>query len=173
MDIAQKVGQLCDNASVINHLLSGVIYDQMRWKPAPDRWSLLEVTNHLLDEEREDFRAAIRIIFSNPEHPWPSIDPMGWVSARSYNSKDPGDSLHDFLKERDDSLAWLKLLASPDWNTLHSGNGFGGAKMRAGDVIVSWVAHDYFHIRQITNLKWEYLTETSKPFSAGYAGSYS
>ncbi len=38
--------------------------------------------------------------------------------------------------------------------------------------MVSWVAHDFFHIRQITNLLWERLAQTAGPYSTAYAGPY-
>ncbi len=72
---------LAVNAGVIEKLTEGVTLEQSRWKPDPDRWSILEVINHLYDEEREDFRLHLDIMLNSPDQPWPSIDPMNWVTT--------------------------------------------------------------------------------------------
>ena len=74
------------------------------------------------------------------------------------------------IGERNKSLAWLRGLENPDLDTLHSGLGFKGKPLRAGDVLVGWVAHDLFHIRQLSLLRWEVLCRWSKPCSPEYSG---
>ena len=51
--------QLTQQAQTIRALVTGVSAEQARWKPTPEDWSLLEVINHLYDEEREDFRQRV------------------------------------------------------------------------------------------------------------------
>ena len=170
MEIARHIERLVTNAEVIRRLLSGVSGEQARWKPAPDRWSLLEVINHLCDEEREDFRTRLDLLLHQAERPWPPIDPLNWVTLREYNGRDPEPSLHAFLSERQQSVKWLKSLSHPAWQAAHSHPEAG--TIRAGDLMVSWVAHDFFHIRQITNLLWESLTAAAEPYSTSYAGPY-
>jgi len=41
------------------------------WKPAPGKWSILEVVNHLYDEEREDFRQRLELVLKDPALAWP------------------------------------------------------------------------------------------------------
>lgn len=36
--------------------------------------------------------------------------------------------------------------------------------------MLTWIAHDYFHIRKITRLRWEYLNEVGPPHRSDYAG---
>ena len=73
------------------------------------------MVNHLVDEEREDFRVRVDYILHHPGLPWPPINPKGWVTERLYNQRDLVQSVDDFLKERRKSLAWLKELDDPDW----------------------------------------------------------
>ena len=82
------VSRLSTNRSVFEALVSGVDSEQARWKPEPDKWSILEVINHLYDEEREDFRARLDILLFDPLKPLPAIDPRNWPRLRGYNSKD-------------------------------------------------------------------------------------
>ena len=49
------------NGDVFKYLYQSVSNEQARWKPGKDRWSILEVINHLFDEEREDFRNCARL----------------------------------------------------------------------------------------------------------------
>ena len=170
MNCDHAVSQLSLTPEIVGALMEGVSIEQARWKPATDRWSLLEVLGHLRDEEREDFREALRVILERPADPWPLIDPFGWVEARAYNAGDRADTLEDFLAERRRSLEWLSTLRGIDWDSVHTGSGPGDLVMRAGDVLASWAAHDLWHIRQIVDLRREYLAVALAPYSGRYAG---
>ena len=64
------------NAEVIANLTKSVPLEQARWRPSPADWSILEVINHLYDEEREDFRQRLDLLLFQPEADWPPIDPQ-------------------------------------------------------------------------------------------------
>ncbi|MBU1700388.1 MAG: DinB family protein [Candidatus Eisenbacteria bacterium] len=158
------------NADVIKHLVHGVPAAQAAWKPAPDKWSLLEVMVHLLDEEREDFRVRVDILLNRPGDPWPPINPTGWVTEREYAKRDLEVSLLEFLEERSHSVAWLRSLPSPAWDNFDKHPIAG--KITAGDIFSSWVAHDFLHIRQLTRLHFNYLQDQVDPHSLEYAGDW-
>jgi hypothetical protein len=44
--------------------------------------------------------------------------------------------------------------------------------IRAGDLLCSWLAHDFIHIRQINRLHYEYEANTCTDFSTAYAGNW-
>lgn len=111
-------------------------------------------------------------MIKDPAVDWPDIQPFDWVESRGYGKRDPSESIARFKNERRKSLDWLKRSAEPDLSVLHAGRRKFEEEIRTGDVIASWVAHDYFHIRQITNLKWEYLMKSARPYSCAYAGEY-
>jgi len=169
MDSIYLISQLEKNASRIGAFVEGVSLEQARWKPAPDSWSILEVINHLYDEEREDFRAHLTTILITPSSGWNPIDPPGWVVTRRYNEREPGSSLHNFLTERKGSLDWLRNLHSPDWNATHQAP---WGQIMAGDILASWAAHDLLHMRQFVELHWAFLLEKGKPFDVSYAGAW-
>ena len=168
MELGLLIVKLSRNATVFRELMAGLSEKQARWKPETDRWSLLEVINHLHDEEREDFRTRLDLVLHYPTREWPPIDPINWVTSRKYNQADVHQSSEDFLTEREWSLKWLGELSTFEWDAEHTGSVAG--TLRAGDLVVSWVAHDFFHIRQMTGLHWEYLNTASTPYSTEYAG---
>lgn len=42
--------------------------------------------------------------------------------------------------------------------------------MQAGTLLAVWLAHDWCHIRQISDLQYGYLEKVIKPFGLNYAG---
>jgi hypothetical protein len=169
MDIEYLAALMAENAERIRALVRGVSEQQARWRPDADSWSILEVVNHLLDEERRDFRVRLEYTLHRPGEPWPPIDPEGWVTEREYNQKELKASLDRFLAEREASLAWLRELAVPNWEATYE-TSFG--PMTAGDVFAAWVAHDLLHMRQLVELHWAYTTAELEPYRVDYAGTW-
>ena len=169
MNLDYFIDRFSQNRGVFESLVRDVRVEQDRWKPSADKWSILEVVNHLYDEEREDFRQRIELVLSNPAQAWPPIDPRGWVSTRGYNERELDPSLNNFLAEREKSLAWLRQLSEPNWPNSNEGpNG----TLTAGDLLASWLAHDFLHMRQLARLHWQYLGAIADPYQTTYAGSW-
>jgi hypothetical protein len=169
LSIAEVVTRLSQSAETIQSLVRHVPKDQALWKPSASEWSILEVVNHLTDEEREDFRTRFDLIVHDPNAAWPSIHPSAWVTERSYSTRDLAESVESFLLERDKSITWLKGLPSPDLEQVHvrpSGT------VRAGDLLASWVAHDLLHTRQLTRLQYQWLRFIVQPYELDYAGDW-
>ena len=163
------IQELSRNKTVFKELLSGLDKEFYLWKPKPEKWCLLEIICHLYDEEREDFRARTKHVLETPDEPMTPIDPAAWVIDRDYIGQDFESTLEKFLKERDDSIAWLNSLQSPNWDNTYQHPKVG--PLKAELFLVNWLAHDYMHIRQILNTKFGYLqTLTDKPLD--YAGNW-
>jgi len=158
------------NADVFAALVAGVGDEQARWKPAPEQWSILEVVNHLADEEVEDFRTRLDLTLHRPKEPWPRIDPQKWALERRYNERALDESIERFLALRRQSLTWLAALERPRWDQAHEHPRFG--PIRAGDLMISWVAHDHIHVRQINRLHREFLVASLPGNSPDYAGTW-
>jgi len=165
---AERLGR---TPAVVIVLTDRLPEELMRWKPAPARWSLLEVVNHLADEEVLDFRARIELTLRAPKEPWPSIDPQSWVVSRQYNDQSPKESLDRFLAERKKSLDWLRMLKDARWNNVHEHPKLG--TMSARMLLSNWVAHDLLHVRQIVRLHYDWLAERAAPIKLDYAGPWS
>lgn len=167
IDIATR---LAETSGAIAALVRGVDARQASWKPSPERWSILDVVNHLADEEVEDFRTRLRLVLTDRAAPWPPIDPPGWVTERRYADRDLAESLGRFLDEREQSLDWLRELAPPDWTLTHEHPVMG--PMTAGTIAASWMAHDLLHVRQITKLRYDHLAAQATPHRIAYAGTW-
>jgi hypothetical protein len=167
MDLENPITQMLRQAEGIGALVQGVSDRQAQWKPDPASWSILEVINHLVDEENEDFRARLDLVLHHPEGAWQSIDPERWVTERGYNQQGLDQSWEAFLTAREESVVWLKGLASPDWTAAYQAP-FG--RITAGDILAAWVAHDLLHLRQLVELHWAYLVARVEPYSVRYAG---
>lgn len=168
MNPAPLIGQLQRAPGVFGTLLDGLDHEAMRWRPAPDKWSALEVLCHLADEEREDFRLRLDLTLHDPERAWPGIDPKAWVVERAYQDRMPGDVLEDFMHERAKSLIWLGHLDAPGWDNVHQHPSLG--QIRAGDILASWAVHDLLHLRQLTALRYHRLAADAAPCRPDYAG---
>lgn len=169
MNTKALIGQLRSGGGVIAALYADLQHDELHWRPAPGKWSLLEVLCHLADEEREDFRTRLRLTLEQEGRAWPPNDPEGWVETRAYSERDPAEALSDFTGERAVSIAWLTDLTTPDWTVTHTHS--KGYVISAGDLLLSWVVHDAAHLRQIANLRLGHAEAMGKPFSSDYAGA--
>ncbi len=169
MNVEHLTARLAESAAAVRAVVAGITEEQARWKPDPESWSLLEVVNHLGDEEREDFRRRIDYTLHRPGETWPPIDPAGWVTARQYNERELEGSLAAFWSAREESLAWLRTLASPDWEATYAAP---WGEISAADLLASWVAHDLLHLRQLVELRWLLTTAELAPCNVEYAGAW-
>jgi hypothetical protein len=170
VEVSTAIQRFEHNLQAIHALVAGVDDRQARWKPAPDEWSILEVIHHLYDEEREDFRPRLDLTLHHPDLPWPPNDPVAKVAERRYNEQDLREILSAFQHERAASMAWLGTLHAPDWKRSHTLAQVG--TLRAGDLLVSWLAHDILHLRQLAELHYHYITHLAQPYEVDYAGEW-
>lgn len=170
MTRAHLRSRLAAGGNAITSLLDATQPGEERYSPAPDRWSLVEIVNHLADEEANDFRARLRSVVEDPGRDWSFFNPSSGVEDGSYASRDFGESVARWRRERAASLAWLDGLEEIDPAVRYAGARADEAGVCAGDLMSSWIAHDYFHLRQIARLRWDYLASDESPWSPGYAG---
>lgn len=169
MELESVIAALERNRKVFKETLADMPQILINWKANPKDWSLLEIICHLVDEEKEDFRARIEHAFKKPGTPLKPIDPAGWVKSRDYKEQDFEKKVQQFNKERQISIAWLKTTADSDWDNyvLHPEYGV----MPAHSFLYNWLAHDYHHIRQINRIKYHFLKLNSGD-SLEYAGNW-
>jgi hypothetical protein len=169
MDLQNARSQLKAQGQMVVALATGLTHEEARWKPNPVGWSILEVVNHLVDEEIYDFRAHLDHILHTPEQPWPKIDPQGWVTQRHYDQQNLDDTLLRFEAEREKSLSWLAGLPAPDWDAAVTQS---WGTLSAGDMLAAWLAHDLLHLRQLVDLRYKITKAANQPYQLDYAGKW-
>jgi hypothetical protein len=169
MIINNIMNSLSCNIEIFKNISSGYPEDFISWKPSPDKWCILEIINHLYDEEREDFRARLKNILEGSTE-WAPIKPAEWVTERKYIERNFGESLDNFILERNKSINWLKTINDSDLDKTVSHPKFGDFNAR--QMLACWLTHDMLHIRQILKLQYEYLESSIKPYTLDYAGGW-
>lgn len=149
--------------------VQGLTESEIRWKPESGAWSVLEIVCHVADEEIEDFRPRVLGTLTDPSKPWSPIDPEGVAVQRVYNDQQLSERIDQFDQERSRSVELLRSLADPEWDRSYEHFQFG--PIRAGDVMLSWVAHDMLHLRQIAKRRFELAAVAGSGFDTSYAGS--
>ncbi len=153
--------------------VAGLTDAEARHRPPSGAWSIIEIVNHLADEEEADFPVRLRLLLESPEQDWPPIDPEGWARERDYQSRDLAESLDRFAARRAERVAWLRSLESasppPDWSQTHTSK-FG--TMAAGEMLASWLAHDMLHLRQVAKRLYELAEVRAGGYSSAYAGGW-
>ncbi|HMN63127.1 MAG TPA: DinB family protein [Anaerolinea sp.] len=170
MDVQEMIGRLRANAEIIRTLVQPVSDEQANWKPDSQTWSLRETMEHVYNEERIDFRQHLMEMLSDPPLAWGALDGEGYLIV-----KDCRRALELFLKEREDSLVWLQGLGETDWTVKQDVTYDSVPEIythSAGDVLVSWVAHDFLHLRQMNELLYAWNVHQASPYSVRYAGEW-
>ena len=169
MQLEAVIAELERNRKVFWETLVHIPLELVNWKNEPKDWSLLEIICHLVDEEKEDFRARIDFTLREPYKSLKPIDPAGWVKKRDYNGQDFETKLQQFDQERQISVAWLRNTADLKWENTSIHPEYG--HISANSLLFNWLAHDYHHIRQINRIKYNFLKQNSGD-TLDYAGNW-
>ena len=164
--ILERMGRFPD---VLDALLAGVSAEEARWSPDGEAWSMVEVVDHLVDEEELDFGPRLRVVLEDPTRDYTPNDPEGLVLGRRGEARDLASALASFRELRAASLSWLRTLEGAAWEQERHHPRIG--TLSAGDLLASWVAHDALHLRQLAHLLHQ-LAEHDSGCDASYAGGW-
>jgi hypothetical protein len=167
--VIQVSARLEASARAIEALVATVEPELARFRPAPGKWSILEILGHLVDEERLDFRARVDGILHHPGVTWTPIHPERWVREQDFNARSVSDLVTAFLEERRKSLAWLAGLHQADWQRSYRHT---TGDLTAASLLCAWAAHDVLHVRQISGVLYAHLSLATTPSRVDYAGTW-
>lgn len=170
IDAGALIGRMEAFGAALPSIVGRISAPDARWKPSPSDWSIVEIVNHLADEEVEDFRTRLDLTLHHPQKPWPPIDPPRAAAERRYIERELAESVNRFVNERVESVRWLRMLFPPDWTKTYVHPKFG--PIAAGELLASWAAHDALHLRQIARRLFDLTTRDSGGFSTRYAGEW-
>jgi uncharacterized damage-inducible protein DinB len=118
----------------------------LRRKPAPDKWSAMEVVCHLRDVERLWADRLVKAAFSEkPAFYMIEVDDL--AVKNGYNTQDLGAALKEFARLREDNLRLLRALPAAQWQR-------SGMHPKKGEITIEriveiMIGHDRGHLEQI------------------------
>jgi hypothetical protein len=136
-------------AKKLERLIEGVPAAKLRKRPAPGKWSVVEILAHLAESELvRGWR--MRQILGAPGTAIQAFDQDSWAVAGHYEKRDACNSLELFRVLREANLALLKSLTKEQWkhHGIHAERGEESiehmVRMNAG--------HDINHLAQVERL---------------------
>lgn len=146
-DILTKLGE---TPKALAALLQGVSDEVLRRKPAPEKWSMLEITCHLRDVERLFVERYGKM--ANLDRPALRMMNQEELAVRlKYNEDDPSVARREFRRLREETVHLLGALAYQSWQRVGLHPKRGEFSMVANVEI--HVAHDANHLNQIRVLR--------------------
>jgi DinB superfamily len=142
------LGILEATPGILRGMMCEVSEEDVRWKPAADRFSLGEVLAHLSHAEGHCYSARLDR-FLNHEHPGlEPYDPQEHLEV--YRAADPEDAFDHFEEQRETNLELLRGLpaAAAERRAVHPRVG----EITLGHMLHEWALHDLGHIRQAAEL---------------------
>jgi DinB family protein len=136
-------------AKELDRLVKGVPAAKLRKRPAPDKWSIVEILAHLADAEIVGGYRT-RMILGAPGTPIQAFDQDAWVAAGHYDKRDPRKSIEQFRALREANLSLLKSLTPEQWkhHGIHSERG----EETVAHIARMFAGHDLNHVQQIERI---------------------
>jgi hypothetical protein len=133
---------------ILRGLMSGLSEEDVRWKPAPDRFSIGEVLAHLSHSEGHCYRMRVDRFLTEERPEFEPDDAQFHLDL--YRRADPEDSFDHFEEQRETNIEFLRGLppGSGDRVALHKAAG----PITLANMLHEWAMHDLGHIRQIAEL---------------------
>jgi hypothetical protein len=128
-------------------LVEGVPRRVLTRRPAPGKWSIVEILAHLADAELA-MGWRIRSMLATPGVALAWWDEYLWSEKCRYARIPPMQSLATFRTLRTSNLALLRAMPRVSWKRCYGVHGKRGRQTIA-DFVQMEAAHDLNHIRQI------------------------
>jgi hypothetical protein len=150
VDRAEITAYLRSVPDLIEEVLQGLSDDDLRRRPSPDEWSLIEICCHLRDAAQEEGNRIRRLV----EEDEPTLEPYDqeeWARERNYQGED-SRRLRTALRAFWGGLAYqLEGLSDEQWER-------GGTHPEVGSVTVrgraeAEVEHARAHMEQLRTIR--------------------
>jgi len=133
---------------ILRGLMAEFSAEDVRWKPAPGRFSVGEVLSHLSHAEGHCYRARLDRFLSEENPEFETDDAQYHLEL--YRNMDPEDAFDHFEEQRETNIEALRGLppGSGDRQAVHRKVG----PITLAQMLNEWALHDLGHIRQIAEL---------------------
>jgi hypothetical protein len=144
------VDHLAATPDIVRALLMGIDDKQAYWKPAPERYSIAELLEHLSHVEAHCFRIRFDEILANDN---PAVEPYDqnvYYAKGTYSGRDAEESLAHWEEQREDNVEFLRGL---DLKILErTGRHTVLGQFTLANMLNEWALHDLGHLRQLSEL---------------------
>ena len=133
---------------ILRGLMAELNDGDLRWKPAPDRFSVGEVLAHLSHAEGYCYRTRLDRFMSEDNPEFEGDDAQFHLEL--YRNSDPEDAFDHFEEQRDTNIEFLRELpkSSGARTAVHKEAG----PITMEQMLHEWAMHDLGHVRQIAEL---------------------
>jgi DinB superfamily len=134
---------------LLETMLRDLPEDLLRWKPAPERWSIAEVLGHLADLELLYADRTRRIV--TEENPvLQKYDAAGTVLIGDYTHGSATENLAVFIRIRRSTIILLRSIPADSGEREATHSELGNITLH--QMLSEWASHDLGHLRQIAEL---------------------
>jgi uncharacterized damage-inducible protein DinB len=164
-ELRQGIGVLQRTPAVLEQLLSDIPAEWATRNEGGESWSPFDVVGHLVDGERTDWMARLRIILAQG-----SNRRFAPVDRFAHLSRNKGRGLNELLQEfrdlRAKNLAELQAIDLTASALQLTGEHPAFGTVTLEQLLATWVAHDLGHIAQITRVMAKQYREAVGPWEA-------
>ncbi|WP_127530318.1 DinB family protein [Paenibacillus kobensis] len=134
----------------LQQAIEGLTDEGLRWKAAPNSWSVTEVLAHLTDHNLiVSFR--IREILARSEVRLPAFNQDAWVAGQKANEEHAADILAAFKSLLEYNSLLFQRLEPEDWEK--TGTNAKGETVTLSAVVRGFIAHLEHHLLQIARIR--------------------
>jgi DinB superfamily len=133
---------------ILRGLITELSYDDIRWKPAPDRFSIGEVLAHLSHSEEQCYRIRVNGFIQQERPEFEPDDAQMYLEL--YRTADPEKSFEQFVEQRKNNVERLRDLPASAGKKIAMHQLAG--EITFEQMLHEWAMHDLGHIRQIAEL---------------------
>lgn len=135
--------------TILAELTAGVSHDTLARRPAPGKWSIVEIIAHLAEDELTS-SWRYRQMIEHDGVPLAGFDQDLWSRLGDYSSWTARDALDMYRLLRLANVALLSRLTPAEWE--RSGNHAERGRLTVRSLASHMVGHDSNHIAQIKRI---------------------
>ncbi len=142
--------QLAATPEILRILMASVSDDIAVMKPAPNRWSIAEVLEHMSHVEGHLFRLRLERILATDGAEVEPYDEKIFDAQGTYSGNDPEESFAHWEEQREEAVELIRSLDATKLVRVGVHPTLG--RFTVENLLNAWVCHDLGHVRQVAEL---------------------
>lgn len=126
-------------------LLESIPEEKMSYRYQPEKWSINELIQHLIDAERIFMYRCLRIA-RNDKTQLAGFEQDDYIIPSEADKKSKSEIIEEFTVNRNNSIVLLKSLSDKNLSFIGNAN---GAKASARSIAFTVLGHDLWHLQII------------------------